>query len=162
MRHMQKHEPSATVWGRASGSFQPQNLDRTDPLDISRAPTFDCPSEDQSLRRSSISKYANKISITRQRLAKTRTQHKIEDTPTHHVSKNARGPGPLRAEPHDAQTAREARIEQVLRRLQSQQASALGLMEPGHLRVHPLQRHSPRLGHAYLPRQECGFGLLGG
>ena len=78
------------------------------------------------------------------------------------VSKASNGSRSRRAKPCYSQITRQARIKQVLRRLQAKQASALGIMEHWRLRLHPMFRHPPWHGNTHISGEISGLGFVDG
>lgn len=67
-----------------------------------------------------------------------------------------------RTESSDTEAVGEARDQQELRRLQTQQTSTMGELEPWSLCVHSVLGHSPWHGDAHLQGEVGGFGFLDG
>ena len=152
-----KHEPSATSW-TLTGEFhrQRQHLDHTPPL---RSGTRF--STTHSLRQPQRTpQWPSRTTIIIVSSPRANRPSSRTHTLSNNVTTSALRPRPHRAKPSNTETAGEARIEQILRGLQTQQTPTLGLMEHRGLRVHPLQRHPPRHGHAHLARQERRPRLL--
>lgn len=78
----------------------------------------------------------------------------------HHVPPTTPGGRHRRAQSRRPESTRQARKQQVMRRLQAQQAPTMGIMELGCLHLHPLLGHSPLARRAYFKSQVGGSGFV--